>query len=98
MTASLDSCAEIEYPFSDVIKSGRVWRKVPESDARCVVLQLKKRQPSLSLPSVFFHRKVPTIFAAVKKEKLSLRNKRSVHFTPGQNIAAAVNSPTVIEE
>ena len=25
-----------ECPFSGVIKSGRVWRKVPESDARCV--------------------------------------------------------------
>ena len=23
-----------ECPFSDVTKSGRVWRKVPESDAR----------------------------------------------------------------
>ena len=35
--ASLDSCAEIkECPFSGVTKSGRVWRKVPESDARSV--------------------------------------------------------------
>ena len=25
-----------EYPFSGVTKSGRVWRKVPESDARSV--------------------------------------------------------------
>ena len=25
-----------ECPFSDVTKSGRVWRKVPESDARSV--------------------------------------------------------------
>ena len=25
-----------EYPFSDVTKSGRVWRKVPESEARSV--------------------------------------------------------------
>ena len=25
-----------EYPFSDATKSGRVWRKVPESDARIV--------------------------------------------------------------
>ena len=34
LTASLDSCAEIkECPFSGVTKSGRVWRKVPESDA-----------------------------------------------------------------
>ena len=36
LTASLDSCAEIlkECPFSGVTKSGRVWRKVTESDAR----------------------------------------------------------------
>ena len=38
LTASLDSCAEIkiECPFSGVTKSGRVGRKVPESDARRV--------------------------------------------------------------
>ena len=29
-----------ECPFSGVTKSGRVWRKVPESDARSVVLTL----------------------------------------------------------
>ena len=27
-----------ECPFSGVTKSGRVWRKVPESDARSVTL------------------------------------------------------------
>ena len=27
---------DTECPFSDVTKSGRVWRKVPESDARSV--------------------------------------------------------------
>ena len=31
-----------EYPFSGVTKSGRVWRKVPESDARSVVLAISK--------------------------------------------------------
>ena len=38
LTGSADSCAEIkiECPFSGVTKSGRVWRKVSESDARCV--------------------------------------------------------------
>ena len=30
-----------ERPFSDVTKSGRVWRKVPESDVRSVVHSLK---------------------------------------------------------
>ena len=29
-----------ECPFSGVTKSGRVWRKVPESDARSVGLDL----------------------------------------------------------
>ena len=37
LTPSVDSCAEIEYPFSGVTNSGRVWRKVPESDARSVM-------------------------------------------------------------
>ena len=34
LTASVDSCAEIECLFNGVTKSGRVWRKVPESEAR----------------------------------------------------------------
>ena len=33
---SVDSFAAIECPFSGVTKSGRVWRKMPESDARSV--------------------------------------------------------------
>ena len=42
LTASVrDSCAEIkECPFSGVTKSGRVWRKLPESDARTVTASL----------------------------------------------------------
>ena len=37
VAAAVDSAeAEKEYPFSDVTSSGRVWRKVPESDARRV--------------------------------------------------------------
>ena len=36
----LDSCAEIECLFSGITKSGRVWRKVPESDAQSVVKTL----------------------------------------------------------
>ena len=37
LTASVDRRTEIkEYPFSGVTISGRVWRKVPESDARSV--------------------------------------------------------------
>ena len=33
----MDNCAEIECPFNGVTKSGRVWRKVPESDAGSAV-------------------------------------------------------------
>ena len=37
LTASLDSCAKIKSaPFSGVTKSGRVWRKVQENNARSV--------------------------------------------------------------
>ena len=37
LTAAVDSAkAEKECSFSDVTSSGRVWRKVPESDARSV--------------------------------------------------------------
>ena len=34
-----------ECPFSGVTKSGRVWRKVPESDARSVLQQLSQGNP-----------------------------------------------------
>ena len=39
-----------ECPFSGVTKSGRVWRKVPESDARSVGGQLRgdKSAPSVA--------------------------------------------------
>ena len=49
LTASVDSCAEIKsgYSFSGVTKSGRVWRRVPESDARSVgTILLNKVQRS----------------------------------------------------
>ena len=38
LTASVDSCPEIniECLFRGVTSSGRVWRKMPESDARSV--------------------------------------------------------------
>ena len=43
LTASVDSCAEIKQcPFSGVTNSGRVWRKVAESDARSVQCTLKR--------------------------------------------------------
>ena len=47
LTASLDSCTEIKKkkkkkksPFSGVTKSGRVWKKVPESDVGSVVTDM----------------------------------------------------------
>ena len=44
LTASVDSCTEIKSApaFSGVTKSGRVWRKVPESDVRSVCPGLSK--------------------------------------------------------
>ena len=36
LTASVDRCAVIDCPFSGVTKSGRVWRKVSESNAGSV--------------------------------------------------------------
>ena len=50
LTASVDSCAEIKsiYPFSGVTSSGRVWRKVPESDARSVYYTMNRTLLSAS--------------------------------------------------
>ena len=39
-----------ECPFSGVTKSGRVWRKVPESDARSVSLTLLASEPIFVFP------------------------------------------------
>ena len=36
-----------ECPFSGVTKSGRVWRKVPESDARSVGLNMSTNLPDI---------------------------------------------------
>jgi len=51
LTASVDSCAEIKNaPFSGVTKSGRVWRKVPETDhARSVGLDNKDLARTVNL-------------------------------------------------
>ena len=38
--ASVDSCAEVKSAPQWLTKSGRVWRKVPESDVRSVVQEL----------------------------------------------------------
>ena len=49
LTTSLDSCTEIKgAPFSGVTKSGRVWRKVPESDAQSVGLSQSITQHKLT--------------------------------------------------
>ena len=42
LTASVDSCAEIKSApaFSGVTKSGKVWRKVPESGTRNVGMKV----------------------------------------------------------
>ena len=39
----MDICADKECPFSGVTIFGRVWRKVPESDARSLVEGAGKR-------------------------------------------------------
>ena len=47
LTASVDSCAEIKSaPFSGVTSSGRVWNKVPESDAGSQTTSTGLRHPS----------------------------------------------------
>ena len=52
-----------EYPFSGVTKSGRVWRSVPESDARSVDTNMSVR--SLPLKSTNgLYRDVSDSFAA----------------------------------
>ena len=37
-----------ECPFSGVTRSGRVWRKVPESDARSVPVRLTGRSDPIA--------------------------------------------------
>ena len=54
LTASVDSCAEIECPFSGVTKSGRVWRNVPESDARSVPRVFSHVKPVLNWAKSLF--------------------------------------------
>ena len=45
-----------ECPFSDVTKSGRVWRKVPESGARSVPLSLTVNSQCLITCPVYSRR------------------------------------------
>ena len=60
LSVSVDCCAKIKSacPFSGVTTSGRVWRKVLESDARCVPVPNSPLRQSLGvqLPN---HREYP---------------------------------------
>ena len=60
LTASLDS-------FSGVTKYGRVWRKVPESDAR-------------SVPVTLFHSRLGTKLKENRTEETSWSGKFKLHF------------------
>ena len=63
-----------ECPFSGVTKSGRVWRKVPESDARRVLLHehhhRSVRSPTCgsAIDLVMVYITVPTVFGRVIRE------------------------------
>ena len=71
LTASLNSCAiDKECPFSGVTKSGRVWRKVPESDARNVhhsvdARKHEERSPRVNKPNQTSTDLIQTISALV---------------------------------
>ena len=74
MTASLDSCAEIKSAPSVayVTKSGRVWRKVPESDARSVDV-------SLSLINSFLNGSVYAVLRKLVTRPLRLKKTNPPH-------------------
>ena len=66
LTASVDSCADKEWPFSSVTKSGRVWRKVPESDARNVPRRLTGRDPNtwkVQNNTIYYQKSTPYKFS-----------------------------------
>ena len=51
-----------EYPFIGVTKSGRVWRKVPESDARSVIsTQTFRRALTASVDSCAEIKSAPSV-------------------------------------
>ena len=68
-----------ECPFSGVTKSGRVWRKVPESDARSVT---PSHTPSIAFGT--FLQTLPDLVTPLKGHSLS---PRSCPPTPGPGIA-----------
>ena len=74
LTASVDSCEDmkIECSVSGVTSSGRVWRKVPESDARSV----GEVRDGGTAAAVFNKKETKTNKNKTNTKKL---NKRTVH-------------------
>ena len=62
-----------ERPFSDVTKSGRVWRKVPESDSqsvRCTVTRpLGSLRCDTAEQSIYTDKSTQTTASALKSDK-----------------------------
>ena len=86
LTTSVDSCAVIKSaPSGGVTKSGRVWRKVPESDARSVG-HIRRKDP----------RKLLQIKGG-KKSNLERNPPKNVQtlkrFTPGSRDSSLVRAP-----
>ena len=82
---SLDSCAEIKSAFSGVTKSGRVWRKVPESDARSVTF-------TYNSPHTFTHS--PTHLSALRPALSSKHIHTLNHKLSG--FSNSRSSPTIL--
>ena len=82
LTASLDSCAEIECPISGVTKSGKVWRKVPESDARSVGTDHTPAKHRFPAPK--FLQTLPDLVTSLKGHSLSPRSCPPTRSVPSE--------------
>ena len=71
-----------ECPFSGVTKSGRVWRKVPESDARSVVLYMSEVL-DVCIP-------ISIILSCSQTHTQSTKRRHSLVFVPELGVANVI--------
>ena len=83
LTGSVDSCAEIKSTTSvhGVTESGRVWRKVPESDARSVMAPLEMFFLFLSDVIQLFFRIAPCLLIACRSAASSVSSWSVLYLT-----------------
>ena len=72
-------CGDKEHPFSGITSSGRVWRKVPESDAQSLALPNTRYKIPLIINSLLDLNKIWLDVCSYEKDHNMYSSLQSIH-------------------